>query len=222
MLHRTDRWVLIACALTVGIWCINVRFSSILLLYANVLLISGVFSYLLLRADPRHELRRAWLIGLVACIVYAYVDSLLTNLRFGLILHLKTNDWSPFGETPLALILLWGGFITFVLYLYQRLRSLWPHMFPAILLTAGFTLIAGFGLEWLGNAARLWNWNAEAIRSGYLFSIPVFIPISYALASLFAPYVLKYPLVGGLRCGIVLAGMRFGGFTLIYYLNATV
>lgn len=222
MLHRTDKWVGLASILTLALWGLNVPVSSVYLLYVNVLLVSALFAYVIWRADPQGELRRSWPIGMIACVVYAYIDSLLSSIRFGMLFHLETNDWQPFGSTPLSLILMWGCLIAMALYFYQRVRSLWPKTYPALLITAGVLFLGGFAFEWLGNAAHLWSWNADQVRTGYILSVPVFVPISYAIAGIFAPYVLKNSLVGGLRCGVMIGVVRFSGFVLIRYFSVGV
>jgi hypothetical protein len=217
MLHNTDKTVSAAAGFTLFTFLINAKIDSIIIVYLNAIVILGLFGYSVWRLDGLKILRKSFIIGAIAAMIYLPFDNLFGSLfQIGLITYLKHDIL--LGITPLHIFLNWICLITITLYFYQRLRHIFSKVYFPILLTSIVAFIGSIILSILGNYAGLWTWDARSfVPPPFIGSLPLLVPVGLFLTFLFSPYFVLNILAGGIRCGITLGIMQFLCFFVFRY-----
>jgi preprotein translocase subunit Sec61beta len=217
-INRTDLVVIGACVLTLILFSINTMLDSIIPVYANAIIILGVFTYWSMGIDVTHMLRRSLIIGCIAGLSYTFIDNLFVEA--GIIVYLRSEDVNIF-LTPLSVVLTWSYSIAIIMYLYQRFHSFFSRFYIPVLLTGVNAFISSIILNELGDRARLWVWNIGTPSSPAVGSTPLFLPVALFVTFLFSPYIIggqritehiaiqKNSVAAGLRCAIILSIMIF-------------
>ncbi len=226
--NRTDLIVFLVCIIDLLLLSINVIFSSIILLY-----VSGVFSFILLifwaiKKDSPGMLRRSLIIGGIGGFFYSFVDRLFVDNH--IIMYLRTEDLHIY-RTPLSVILVMMYFCVIMLYFHQRLRSYFSKVYIPSIITGLTALILSFIINYIGNHSRQWIWNAIGFPTTTFGQVPIFVPLAFFVTFSLSPYIIglkgipardgqvtfwsRYfrasdnPIVGGVRCTIVLSASLF-------------
>ena len=216
---QTDKAVIIASITTFLTFLMNAKFGSVWLLYLNVLVVVGMFSYASRPWDRLSHLSRSAIVGVIASTTYLPLD-LLFSEHVKLLSYLSLRD-IRIAAVPLSLLLTWMIVITIIIYIYHRLNDIWerpyiPAVFVGIIAFVGSTILDQFG------SARLWNWNAMRFSYfPYIGSVPVCVPIALALTFLLSPYYLRrhHIVVGGIRCGLFIGIMQLLSFMLFHFIG---
>lgn len=236
--NRTDLIVFIVCITDLWLLSINLMFSSIILLY-----ISGIFSFVLLifwaiKKDSPGMLRRSLIIGGIGGFFYSFVDRLFVDNH--IIMYLRTEDIHIY-RTPLSVIFVIMYFCVIMLYFYQRLRSYFSKVYIPSFITGITALILSFTINYIGTHSRQWIWNAIGFPTTTFGQVPLFVPFAFFVTFSLSPYILglkgipakdgqvtfwsRYfrasdnPIVGGVRCAIVLSASLF--FLMQIFLRLT-
>jgi len=231
-INRTDFIVAGACVLTLVVFLINTWLASVIPLYINNLIVLGVFTYWVIREDAAGMLRQSLIVGGTSGFFYTFVDKLFVDLRtITYIAYVKRGvgiedgikDISIFA-TPVSVVLLWICCLTVVVYLYQRLRSVFGKFYIPALLTGVSAFLAAIVLGNLGH--RMWVWNFGATASPGIGSIPLFVPVGVSVTFLLSPYILggqrisrrlklsDNPIAAGLRCAVILSMLIYLSFMI--------
>ena len=240
-IDRTDLIVAGTCALTLTVFLINTMLDSVILLYLNDLIILGVFAYWAIRRDAAGMLRRSLIIGGIGGFFYTFVDKLFVELRaITYITYVKRGtgigdgigDISiPTFATPVSIVLLWICCIAIVIYLYQRLRSVFGSFYVPALLAGGSAALGAIILGNLGDGMWIWNFVNPVYPTWSSFSLgigltPLFVPVALFFTFLMSPYIIggqrisrrfrisANPVVAGLRCGVMLPAMIYISFRI--------
>lgn len=230
--NRTDLIVAGACVLTLAVFLINTRLASVIPLYINSLIVLGAFTYWVIRKDAAGMLRRGLIVGSICGIFYTYVDKLFVELRtITYIAYIKRGagledgikDISIFA-TPISVVLIWICCLTVVIYLYQRLRSVFSKFYIPALLTAVSAFCASVVLSNLGH--RIWIWNFGATASPGIGTTPLFVPVGVSVTFLLSPYILggqrisrrfrlsDNPIAAGIRCAVIMSMLIYLSFRI--------
>jgi hypothetical protein len=217
---QTDKAVIIACVTSFATFLINAKLGSTWLLYLNVLVVVGVLGYASRKWDESSLLSRSVIFGVIASITtYIPLDWLFSR-RVVLLSYLSRHD-IRIAAVPLSLLLTWALAITIIIYLYQRLDSIWGRPYIPAVVAGGVAFVGSTLFDQLGSA-RLWNWNATPLSYfPYIGSVPVFVPMALGLTFLLSPYYLRshYIIVGGIRCGLFIGIMQFFCFLLFHFIG---
>ena len=216
---QTDKAVIIASITTFLTFLMNAKFGSVWLLYLNILVVVGMFSYASRPWDRLSHLSRSAIVGVIASTTYLPLD-LLFSEHVKLLSYLSLRD-IRIAAVPLSLLLTWMVVITIIIYIYHRLNDIWerpyfPAMLVGLIAFVGSTILDQFG------SARLWNWNAMRFSYfPYIGSVPVCVPIALALTFLLSPYYLRrhHIVVGGIRCGLFIGIMQLLSFMLFHFIG---
>ena len=216
---QTDKAVIIASITTFLTFLMNAKFGSVWLLYLNILVVVGMFSYASRPWDRLSHLSRSAIVGVIASTTYLPLD-LLFSEHVKLLSYLSLRD-IRIAAVPLSLLLTWMIVITIIIYIYHRLNDIWerpyiPAVFVGTIAFVGSTILDQFG------SARLWNWNAMRFSYfPYIGSVPVCVPIALALTFLLSPYYLRrhHIVVGGIRCGLFIGIMQLLSFMLFHFIG---
>ena len=220
-LNRTDFIVIGVCALSLIIFTINTKLDSIVPLYINGLIVLGALTYWVLRRDAVGILKRSLIIGGISGFFYTFVDSLF--VEGGIIIYLRSED-IEISTTPLSVVLIWICYVAILVYLYQRLRSVFRRFYIPSVLTGASAFLSGIILNYFADHARLWVWNIGVPSSLTIGSTPLFVPVALFLTFFLSPYIIggqrisariklpDNPIVGGLRCAIILSMMLYLSF----------
>lgn len=198
----------------------------------------GAFIYQALRGDPTNMLGRGLIIGGLASFFYTFMDSLFVDAW--IITYLKSEDIDIF-KTPVSVVLIWTNFITVMIYLYQRLRSVFGRFYVPSLLTGVSAFLSGVILNYLGYHARLWIWNIGVPPLLSVGPVPLFVPTSFFLTFSLSPYIVGMqkgsmevrrdnflsrfsrssanPISGGIRCTVLLSATLYLLFRLFSKLS---
>lgn len=230
--NRTDLIVVGACALTLMVFLINAWLASAIPLYINSLIVLGVFVYWAIRGDAAGMLRRGLIVGAIGGSFYTFVDKFFVELRVvTYIAYIKRGgDLGdgikdiPIFATPASVVLIWICCITVVIYLYQRLRSIFGNFYIPALLTGVSAFLATIVLGNLGD--RTWVWNFGITSSPGIGSTPLFVPVALFVTFLLSPYIIggqrifrhigisDNPIAAGLRCAVILSAMVYLSFRI--------
>ena len=216
---QTDKAVITASITTFLTFLINAKLGSIWLLYLNFLVVVGVFGYVSRPWDQLSHLSRSTIFGVIASITYIPLDWLFSR-RVALLAYLSSGD-IRIAAVPLSLLLTWMIVTTIIIYIYHRFNAILERPYiPAVIVGSiafvGSTIFDQFG------SARLWNWNAIRFSSfPYIGSVPVCVPMAFALTFLLTPYYLRrhHIVVGGVRCGLFIGIMQFLCFLLFHFIG---
>ena len=216
---QTDKAVTIASLTTFLTFLMNAKLGSIWLLYLNVLVVVGVFGYASRPWNQLSHLSRSAIFGVIASITYIPLDWLFSR-QVTLIFYLSSRD-IRIAAVPLSLLLTWTVAITIIIYIYQRLNTIWERPYISAMIVGSIAFVGSTIFDQFGSA-RLWNWNAIHLSySPYIGSVPVFVPIALALTFLLSPYYLRryHVVVGGIRCGLFIGIMQFLCFMLFRFIR---
>ena len=216
---QTDKAVILASITTLLTFLMNAKFGSIWLLYLNVLVVVGMFSYASRSWDRLSHLSRSAIVGVIASTTYLPLD-LLFSEHVKLLSYLSLRD-IRIAAVPLSLLLTWMIVITMIIYIYHRLNDIWERPYIPALLVGSIAFVGSTILDQFGSA-RLWNWNAMRFSYfPYIGSVPVCVPIALALTFLFSPYYLRrhHIVVGGIRCGLFIGIMQLLSFMLFHFIG---
>lgn len=208
MLSRTDKLIIVAISSIYFVFIINVWLASTIPLYLGVLIAGGIFFYCIVKLDPFKLLRDSLIIGAIGGIIYASIDTLLSE-KLLIITYLRPDIY-PHTAAPLSLILIWLLLITGVVYFYKRMNSFFSSVYIPSLLTGVLVVFVSVTLGQLGDMARLWNWNQPPISSPFIGHLPLYVPTGLFLSFLFSKFfVSQNSIIGGIRCGIVIGMGQF-------------
>ncbi len=216
---QTDKAVIIASIITFLTFLINAKLGSIWLLYLNVLVVVGVFSYASRPWNQLSHLSLSAIFGVIASITYIPLD-LLFSKHVELLSYLSRRD-ILIAAVPLSLLLTWMIAITIIIYIYHRLNEVWERSYIPAVVVGSIAFVGSTIFDQCGSA-RLWNWNALRFSSfPYIGSVPVCVPIALALTFLLSPYYLRrhHIVVGAIRCGLFIGIMQFLCFLLFYFIG---
>ena len=172
------------------------------------------------------------IIGGICGIFYTYVDKLFVELRtITYIAYIKRGAGLedgikdiPIFATPLSVVLTWICCLTIVIYLYQRLRSVFGKFYIPALLTAISAFCASVVLSNLGH--RIWIWNFGATASPGIGTTPLFVPVGVSVTFLLSPYILggqriarrfrlsDNPIAAGIRCAVIMSMLIYLSFRI--------
>jgi hypothetical protein len=231
-INRTDLIVAGACILFILFFLINIAFSSVIVLYMADVIMLGGFIYWGIKRDSTKILIRSLCVGGIVGVFYTFLDTLFVEVS--IITYLRKNDDFRILSTPFSVVLFWMFFITTIMYLYQRLRSSFSKFYIPSLLTGTTAFLLGFILIYLGDLARQWVWSVgEYVKPmPSIGPVPLYVPLAFFVTFLLSPYIIgvpdssmvkdqddpvtRYfkisdnPLVGGIRCTIILSISLYG------------
>lgn len=221
-INRTDLIIIGASILSLVIFAINTMLDSVIPLYINSLIILGTFIYWSLRKDPSGMLKRGLIIGGFGGFFYSFVNRLLADAR--IITYLRTRDFYIL-STPVSVMLNWVCYITVGIYLYLRLRSYFSRFYIPSAITGAGAFLSGIIFDFLGDRARLWIWvwNTQIMpeRPLSIGPTPLFFPVALFVTFFLSPWIVggqriamrlgfsANPLVGGIRCAVILGAMMY-------------
>ena len=221
-MNRTDIIVFLACLLSLFVSLFNMSLDSVALTYIDCIVVLVVFTYWALRKDPTEKLKSSLTIGSIGGVLYIFVDKYFVMLR--IITYLRPDV--KLLLTPVSVVLIWICYITVMMYLYHRFRSI-IGIFP---IPAILTAAAAFGsailLSYFAGEARLWVWNTGVPAMPSISSTPLFVPVAFAATFLLSPYIVggqrfsarvglsKHPVAAGLRCAIVMSLFVYVSFRI--------
>lgn len=205
---------------------------STALLYFGVLVAGGIFFYCIIKLDPFKLVRDGLIIGTISGIIYSGIDTLFSE-KLLIIIYLRP-DIHPYTAAPLSLILIWFLAIVGLVYFYQRMNSFFQKVYIPSLLTGILVFFMSVTLGQLAAMARLWNWNrfwnwfsphlpsiftpftiVPPFIGQVLLSVPVGLFISFLFSGFFVSSKnagvgrIGSAIIGGIRCGIVIAMGQF-------------
>jgi hypothetical protein len=234
--NHTDIIVAIASLLSIIIMAINTLFHSVIPLYIIDVVTVGTFIYWSICKDPTKILVRCLIMGGIVGILYTFLDSLFAEVEITTYLR---NDLKIM-STPVSVVLFWTFFITTMMYLYHRLRSVFSKFYFPSLITGTTAFLFNLILLYLGSDNQ-WNWNVLNHLHGSkslpsIGPIPLYVPLAFFVTFLSSPYIVGIPnvsiakdddnsimkhfkvsdnpLSGGLRCTIMLSVCLYGLYQL--------
>jgi len=231
-INRTDLIIAGICILFLLIFLVNIALGSAILLYLADIIALGTFIYWGIRKDSTRMLIRSLIIGGIVAFLYTFLDTLLVEVS--ITTYLRKNEDFCILSTPLSVVLYWAFFVTTIMYLYQRLRSSFSKFYIPSLLTGLVSFIFGVALLYLGDLSRQWVWSVgdqlKPMQS--IGPVPLYVPIAFFVTFFLSPYIIgvknpsilkddenaaiRYfkisdnPLVGGIRCTIILSASLYG------------
>jgi len=235
-INQTDIIVAGSSLLSLIIMAIGTLFHSVIPLYLIGILTLGGFTYWSIRRDSTRILIRSLIIGGIVGVLYTFLDTLFSEVEITTYLR---NDVKIL-STPLSVVLFWTFFITTMMYLYHRLRSVFGRFILPSLITGSTAFLFSLILLYLGSNNQ-WNWNVlnNLLGNKSLPSVgpvPLYVPLAFFLTFVASPYIIgipknsmikdnddnvtKYfkvsdnPLSGGIRCTIVLSICLYGLYQL--------
>ena len=235
-INHTDIIVAGASSLSLIIMAIGTLFHSVIPLYLIGILTLGGFTYWGIRRDSTRILVRCLIIGGIVGVLYTFLDTLFAEVEITTYLRKDIKLLS----TPISVVLFWTFFITTMMYLYHRLRSVFGRFILPSLITGSTAFLFGLILFYLGSNNQ-WNWNIlnNLLGNRLLPSIgpiPLYVPLALFLTFFASPYIVGVPnpstikdnennimkhfkvsdnpLLGGLRCTITLSICLYGLYQL--------
>lgn len=226
--NRTDLVVFAVFVVDLLLLSINTIFGSVILLY-----VSGIFSFVIMvfwaiQKDSPGMLRRSLIIGGIGGFFYSFVDRLFVDNH--IIMYLRTEDIHIY-RTPLSATLVIMYFCVVMLYYHQRLRSYFSRVYIPSFITGLTALFLSFIINYIGTHSRQWIWNAIGFPTTTFEQVPLFVPLAFFVTFSLSPYIIglkgipvkdgnvtfwsRYfrasdnPIVGGVRCAIVLSVSLF-------------
>ncbi|MDQ1329309.1 MAG: hypothetical protein QG641_2598, partial [Candidatus Poribacteria bacterium] len=145
-INHTDIIVTGVSLLSLIIMAINTLFHSVIPLYISDAVTIGVFIYWSIRKDPTKILVRCLIIGGIVGVLYTFLDSLFAEVEITTYLR---NDIKIL-STPVSVVLFWTFFITTMMYLYHRLRSVFERFYLQSLITGTTAFLFSLMLLYLG------------------------------------------------------------------------
>jgi len=234
--NHTDIIVAGASLLSLIIMTINMLFNSVIPLYISDVVTIGVFIYWCIHKDPTRILVRSLIMGGIVGVLYTFLDSLFAEVEITTYLR---NDVKIL-STPVSVVLFWAFFITTMMYLYYRLRSVFGRFYLPSLITGTTAFLFSLILLYLGSNNQ-WNWNVLNNLLGNkslpsIGPIPLYVPLAFFVTFFASPYIVGIPntsiikddensimkhfkvsdnpLSGGIRCTIVLSVCLYGLYQL--------
>lgn len=238
-INRSDIAVAIFGIFFILISLLNTTFNSVILLYIADIVTLGVFIYWGIRRDSTKKLLHSLVVGGVVGLLYTFLDTLFVEVS--IVTYLRKNDDIELLSTPISVVLFWIFFITVMMYLYQRLRSSFSRFYIPSLITGSTGFIFGLLLIYLGDQSRQWVWSVgESLKPlPSIGPIPLYVPLAFLVTFLLSPYIIgvdipsiekenpfaKFfrvsdnPLIGGIRCAIVLSASLYGLLMIFNWLQ---
>lgn len=229
-INRSDIVVASSGIFFILISLLNTAFSSVVLLYIADFITLGVFICWSISKDSTRKLIHSLIVGGIVGLLYTFLDTLFVEVS--IVTYLRKNDDIRLLSTPFSVVLFWIFFITTMMYLYQRLRSSFSRFYIPSLITGSTGFIFGLLLIYLGDQSRQWVWSVgESLKPlPSIGPIPLYVPLAFLVTFLLSPYIIgvdiasiekenpfaKFfrvsdnPLIGGIRCTIVLSASLYG------------
>jgi len=215
---------------------INTLFHSVIPLYISDILTLGALIYWGIRKDSTRILIRCLIMGGIVGVCYTFLDTLFSEVEITTYLRHDVKLIS----TPISVVLFWAFFVTTMMYLYHRLRSVFSKFYFPSLITGTTAFLFSLIMLYLGSNNQ-WNWNVLNHLHGSkslpsIGPIPLYVPLAFFFTFFAMPYIVgipstsmikdddnsivRYfkvsdnPLSGGIRCIIVLSICLYGLYQL--------